>query len=123
MVRVYLPDSWLESVVEGGKPDMLGVARLVDRIVPGYPGVAFVVSGKLLPKPYRPILVVLVVPEGCMWCWVVRMPVSVLPTWCGMQVEDRINAIFGTLLAVSDPRWELCSICSDVPSRPLDPSA
>jgi hypothetical protein len=51
MVRVNLANGRLEPLVEGRQAEMLGVARLVDRIVACHPGVGLVASGDLLPEP------------------------------------------------------------------------
>jgi hypothetical protein len=51
-----------ENLVSG-KPRLERVARLVDRVVPSDPRVAFVVRGEPLPQPHGAILEVPVAPE------------------------------------------------------------
>jgi len=99
VIRVYLADGWLEPVVKRGKSMVQWIARLVDRVVTSYPCIVLVSFCDLFPKPDRPVLMVLVVPESSVVGGVVRMPVSILSTRYGMHVQDGIDLVFGTLWA------------------------
>ena len=48
---------------------------------------------ELLPEPDYAVLVVLVVPKVGDVGASVRMPVGVLTAWCGVEVEDGVNAL------------------------------
>ena len=72
---------------------MFRIARLIERIVPSNPRIVFVSYRDLLPEPNRSILVIFVIPKCRISGRVVGVPVWVLATGDGMQVEDSIYAL------------------------------
>jgi hypothetical protein len=94
---IHFPDSRLQLVIKGRQTPVLWVTGLVNRIVSRHPWVVLVARSNLLPQPDRPVLVVLVVPEGRVIGPVVRVPVWILTAWDCVHVEDGINAIFCAL--------------------------
>ena len=75
MIRIHLSDRRFQPLVESRQSPVLGIARFVDGIVAGNPRISSVSSGDLLPEPDDAVLVVLVVPKGCVVGWVVGMPI------------------------------------------------
>jgi hypothetical protein len=90
-------DRGLDAVVEGGQAPVLRVARLVDRVVAGDPGVGLVVCSELLPEPDGAVLVVFVLPEGGVVGAAVAVPVGVLAAGEGVQVQDCVDFVFCAL--------------------------
>lgn len=76
---------------------MLGVTRLVERVIPSDPRVILVPRGNLLPKPHRPVLMILVFPERGITRGVIRMPVRILATRHGVHVQDGVDTVCSTL--------------------------
>lgn len=72
---------------------MQRITGLVDEIVARYPGVVLIAGSNLPPQPDDAVLEVFVVPEGGVVAAVVAMPVWVLTTWEGVQVEDRVDFV------------------------------
>jgi hypothetical protein len=64
MIRVDVPYSLFDAIVEGWQSDVLWVAWLVQRIVTSHQFIVFVSGRNLLPKPHRTILMVFEIPEG-----------------------------------------------------------
>ena len=63
VVGVDGADGVVHGGVEGHDAGVLRVGGLVERVVPGYPFVVFVVLGELGPEPEDAVLVVFVVPD------------------------------------------------------------
>lgn len=63
VVRVNLADRLLHALIECDEAVVLGVGRLVHRVVPRDPGVVLVVLGEVLPDLDAPVLVIPVAPD------------------------------------------------------------
>lgn len=61
---VNLADSHLETAVEVNQSRVLGVAWLINEVVPRDPRVVFIMLSKFLPKPNNSILEVAMIPQG-----------------------------------------------------------
>lgn len=97
MIRVDFADGGFETIIEGWEPDVLGIARLINRVVTGDPRIRGVVGGKLLPKPDGAVLVVFIVPESSVGGGVISVPPWRLATWKSVHIEDSIYPFFCAL--------------------------
>lgn len=97
MIGINFSYCGLDSTIKCRKAHMFRIARFVDGIIPSYPAIAFVPCSNLLPEPYRSVLEVLMVPKCCIRRCVVRVPVAVLAAWSRMEIQYRIQPIFGAL--------------------------
>lgn len=95
MVRVDRPNSLVDPMVEVDQAGMRRVGGFVHRIISRDPRVADVVFRELLPEPDRSVLEVLVHPEVGDVRAGVRVPVGVLATGTGVQVENGVDSVFG----------------------------
>lgn len=117
VIRVLGPDGFGQSVVKGEQAGRTGliVCGLVQEVVSGHPGVARIVRdclrggysplvplGNGLPDPDSPVLELFKLPEEGRWHGIVRVPVKVLATWSGVQVENGVDAVLAVLQGVSD---------------------
>lgn len=98
VVRVNLPDGWLNAVVEGWQTVVERITWLVDRVVAGYPGIVLVTFGDLSPEPNDTILVVLVVPESGVVSNIVRVPVGVLTARRRVKVQNCVDFVLRALM-------------------------
>jgi hypothetical protein len=90
-------DADLDAGVEGGETVVQSVAGLIDGIVACDPGIGFVVCGDLFPEPDGAVLEVFVVPEGGIVGAAVAVPVGVLTTREGVEIEDGVDFVFSAL--------------------------
>jgi hypothetical protein len=96
-MRIDGADPGLDAGVEGGETVVQSVAGLVDGIVACDPGIGFVVCGDLFPEPDSAVLKVFVVPEGGIVGATVAVPIGVLTTRKGMEIENGVDFVFSTL--------------------------
>jgi hypothetical protein len=75
------------------------VCWLVYWVVSRDPSILLVSCCTLLPQPDDSILVVFEAPKCCTWSGVVGMPILVVSSREGVQVEDSINSLLGTLIS------------------------
>jgi hypothetical protein len=92
VARVDRADRPLQPCVERSDHLAARVGRLVERVVPGDPGLVPVALGQRLPQVHGAVLEVRVRPEVRPVRGVVRVPVLVLVPGHGVQVEDRVDA-------------------------------
>jgi hypothetical protein len=104
VIGINLADDRDDAIVEGQKPGPLRVGRLVHGIVACNPWVSFVAFGDVPPQIDSPILKVDVIPKGGVTGGIVRVPVLILTSREGMQVEDSVNVVLGTLQRVNKRR-------------------
>lgn len=76
---------------------MLWIARFIKRVKPSNPRIVLISRDDLLPKPDRPVLVVLIIPERGISSRIIRVPVWVLATRDCVHVQDGVNAVFCAL--------------------------
>lgn len=108
MLRVNCPNGLLHALVERRQPHVLRIAGLVQRIIPGHPGVAAIPGCDLLPQPDGAVLVVFILPEAGVVGWVVGVPVGVLAARGCVHVEDGVDVVVGALMPVQHagcPGW------------------
>jgi len=125
VVRVNFSDSRLEAVVERRKTVMERVTWFVDWVVASYPCVVLVAFGNLSPQPDDSVLVVLVIPEAGIVGDIVRMPIRILSSGGGMQVENGVDLVLGALtswLADTSTALQGSLTMSTTLSRCLKPS-
>lgn len=72
------------------------VCGLVQGVIPCDPLVSGVVPRELGPQPDRTVLKVLVDPKVGDVGASIAVPVRVLPSRCGVKIEDGVNALLGT---------------------------
>ena len=96
VVRIGLSNRRFDSLVEGWKSDMFWVTGLVGWIIAGNPSVVLGLLSNFLPQLYRPILVILVVPESGIVGWVVVMPGTILDSGSRVHVRYRVKLVFAT---------------------------
>src|SRR5512145_1182765 len=68
--------------------------RLVHYVVTGNHSAAFVTPGKRLPQGHKAMLKVSLLPEKGVAGGIVAVPTGVLPASDGVQIEDRVQAVF-----------------------------
>src|SRR5260370_14015128 len=86
----------VERSVERYDSLFTGITRLIDGIIARHPGMSLVTIGYSFPEVYYPVLEVLMLPEQGFVGRVVAMPVLILVTGQGMQVDDRVDLLLGT---------------------------
>ncbi len=85
-------------LIEGVDQFPTWVGRLIEQVIPGHPGVAFVMICDRLPEPDGSVLKMFVLPEKRLLGGVIRMPVLILVACSGMQVQDGVNFMVGAYL-------------------------
>lgn len=95
VLRVVRTDCTIYAVVPRDNGRMRRVCWLVQRVVARNPCVVPVVLRELLPEKDSAILEILVPPKVCDMCPCIRVPVRVLPAWCGMQVQNGVDPVLG----------------------------
>lgn len=124
VIGVYGADCGVDLVVELDYAVVFGIGGFVERVVGCDPFVAFVVFGELCPEPEDAVLEVLVVPDFYLFILqtglplekggndilgvyqlkltvgnvasVIGVPVSVLATWCSVEIEDSVDTVLCT---------------------------
>ena len=95
VVRVHGSDGFVEPPVYRHDGLFGGVRGLVYGVVAGDPWVVLVALGDGLPDVHNPVLKVLVLPKKSLVGRVVRVPVLVLESRKGMEVDDRVDLVSG----------------------------
>lgn len=97
MIGIDFTDLGFDAVVEGWEAVVKRIAGFVDEVVARDPGVGFVAAGDSSPEMDHTVLKVFVVPERGMVGWVVSVPVATLAAGKGVQVENCVDVVLGTL--------------------------
>lgn len=83
MVLVNRTNCCVYAVIEMNESFMLRIRGFVQRIVPSDPRIVFVVFCEFFPKPYGPVLEVLVIPKRSIMSRIIRVPSLIMVTqWC-----------------------------------------
>lgn len=76
---------------------MQRVTGLVYRVITSHPSVVLVPQGDLFPQPYGAVLEILVVPKRGVVGKVVAVPVGILSSRDGVQVQNSVDTVFSAL--------------------------
>jgi len=96
MLIVYGANGVVNSIVEADEPRMLGVCRLIERIVASDPRIVLVVFRQFTPKPHETVLEVFVSPESSDVDTSIGMPVGILPAGSGVHIKDCVDPMLCT---------------------------
>lgn len=95
MFRVDGTNGVVHALVKTDDGAVRLVCRLIEGVVPRDPRVPGIMPCELCPQPDRAVLKVLVDPKVGDVGASVTVPVHVLPAWCGVEIEDGVDAVSG----------------------------
>ena len=96
VIRIDGANGLVEPSVEGHDHLFTSITRLVDGIIACHPRMSLVPGGKHFPEVDHAVLEVLMLPEEGFVGRVVAMPGLILVAGQSMQVNDRVDLLFGT---------------------------
>ncbi len=102
-------DGIVEAFVKGIDHGAGGVGGFIDGVVAGDPGIVAVAGSKGFPEVNHAVLKMFVIPEEGAVRGVVGVPMLVLKTRQGMQIDDGVDVVLGAAFncAVEDPETVL----------------